>query len=1025
MICGLALSAPVAAFAAEATPTTATAPAGVPAATSDVEELVVVGSRIKRSVYNSPSPVQVITSERVTLEGLVSTSDILQTSTLASNAQQVDNQFTGFVTAGGPGVNTLSLRGLGPQRTLILLNGRRISPAGTRGQVGAVDLNTLPSSIVERFEILKDGASSVYGSDAVAGVVNIITKSNLNGGEINVAGTIPEKGGGGQYRVSGSWGKTFDHGFLNISGEYSEQRRLTIGQRDYLSCPQDLYRDPATGASLDLIDPATGQSKCFNTLNSTYTRASDAARYFYDPIAVQNGNASPTLAWDQNGFRRFNGTYSQLIPSNVVTRGGYNAAFFPTTCPTTVGDADLTDPACIAARIAFARNSQAIAKTNDPRQQNTTAISPAKRGSIFFTAGYDLSPGIQLYTEALFNRRQSSQTGWGQIFNNVRAGFSAANPTGHPFNQFPFTSRTTILIPRNGSQQDDYYKVVVGLKGKLPAIPLLSGWDWDVYAQRGHSTATYTNDITFQDAVNSVINLTGTPANPICDQSQIIRAGVTCRPVNWYDPAVVNSGIFAPADAAFLFGQDVGHTLYVQDIVEGSITGDLFNLPAGPLGVAAGIQYRRDHIDDIPGAATIAGNNSGQTSAGRTVGTDHVLEEYGELSIPVLKGLPLVRSLDVSLSGRHSDYASYGSNNTWKVGVNWQITPWLRIRGTEGTSFRAPALYELFLQNQTGFLAQTTVDPCIGYGASTNPILQANCATLNLPGGGLFPGAAGSATIITGGGAGVLKPETSRAKTLGFVFTPSFVDFSVAVDYSEIDVRNGVGTLTAGSIATTCYTSPIFPAEPLCALIKRGADPLKATFNGIDSINSSYININRQTFRSIDLNATLRHDFDFVRAEMDFEGTWALEQRRQTIGSAVRDFNGEVTNPDFVAQVSWRLDRGEWTAFWSTDIAGKQSDTEPLGTDTVVISARSPAAGRVGAVSVYRKQYTQLQVYHALSVRRVVRDWTFQVGVRNLFGARPPTYSNTGFESRIGTVVFDQSTDIVGRRFTVSVSKRF
>lgn len=184
--------------APETPATEATAPAAAAGeeATEDAEVVTVTGSRIKRSAFTSPSPVQVITSEQKSLEGIMDTADILQGSTIAAGTQQINNQLTGFVAEGGPGVNTVSLRGLGATRTLILLNGRRLSPAGTRGQVGAVDLNTLPESMIERIEILKDGGSSVYGSDAVAGVVNVITLSDVDGGQIQTGVNLPFDSGG-------------------------------------------------------------------------------------------------------------------------------------------------------------------------------------------------------------------------------------------------------------------------------------------------------------------------------------------------------------------------------------------------------------------------------------------------------------------------------------------------------------------------------------------------------------------------------------------------------------------------------------------------------------------------------------------------------------------------------------------------------------------------------------------------------------------------------------------------------------
>jgi iron complex outermembrane receptor protein len=238
---------------------TANAPNG-----TEVGELVVTGSLIKKNNFNSASPLDVITADQAELEGNVDTSQILQLAPVAANAEQINNFFTGLVGfAGGAGANTLSLRGLGSDRTLILLNGERMGPAGVGGEVGPIDLNTIPASIIDHIEILKDGASSIYGSDAVAGVVNIITKSNQEGFDLHAYGDGSASAGGNTYELNGSWGKTFDKGYINAGFDYYRQNALFTGNRDYLNCSHDLVKDATTGQSADITDPATGQDKCF------------------------------------------------------------------------------------------------------------------------------------------------------------------------------------------------------------------------------------------------------------------------------------------------------------------------------------------------------------------------------------------------------------------------------------------------------------------------------------------------------------------------------------------------------------------------------------------------------------------------------------------------------------------------------------------------------------------------------------------------------------------------------------------
>ena len=287
---------------------------------SAIEEVVVTGSRIKRTEFTSASPVLIITSEETSLEGLLSTSEILQTNTLAAGSQQINDQTTGFVTENGPGANTVALRGIGSSRTLLLLNGRRLSPAGARGQLASVDLNVIPSSIVQRTEILKDGASSVYGSDAIAGVVNLITNKNLDEGRLSASANSVFDGGGETQLFSASWGKVWDNANFSVSYEYFNRDPMLVGDRDFLSCAQDLLTNvtqnpnsifySTAGQSLDIIDPATGQSKCFNLLDAVADRLQRGGRFVPDSTAVAGGGA---FGLDLAGWKRVGLTYAQVL----------------------------------------------------------------------------------------------------------------------------------------------------------------------------------------------------------------------------------------------------------------------------------------------------------------------------------------------------------------------------------------------------------------------------------------------------------------------------------------------------------------------------------------------------------------------------------------------------------------------------------------------------------------------------------------------------------------------------------------
>ena len=229
---------------------------------ASLESVVVVGSRIRHDTYSSPNPVDIVVPEAAAAQGIGSVSRLLQAGTVAAGSPQVTSaSSTAFVEAGGTGAETLSLRGLGANRTLVLLNGRRAGPAGTRGEVSAFDFNVMPLSVVERVEILKDGASSIYGSDAVAGVVNIITRKG-DGGTAEAFIGVPDQSGGEESRFNASWGKDFDRGNFRITGDYHRESELQQGDRDYFNCAEQYIFDPVSGKRADVIDPRTAKPAC-------------------------------------------------------------------------------------------------------------------------------------------------------------------------------------------------------------------------------------------------------------------------------------------------------------------------------------------------------------------------------------------------------------------------------------------------------------------------------------------------------------------------------------------------------------------------------------------------------------------------------------------------------------------------------------------------------------------------------------------------------------------------------------------
>ena len=971
--------------------------------TSEVAEVVVTGSRIKRTEFTSASPVLIITSEEASLEGLLSTSEILQTNTLAAGSQQINDQTTGFVTENGPGANTVALRGIGSSRTLVLLNGRRLSPAGARGQLAAADLNVIPSSIVQRTEILKDGASSVYGSDAIAGVINLITNQNLDEARLNFSGNNVFDGGGETQNFSGSFGKTWnDKTNVSLSVEHFKRDPLLVQDRDFLNCAQDLLTnvtsDPRSlltsraGQQLDTIDPVTGQSKCFNIFTGVFrfqTGPNVNGDYKPSATAVAGGGL---LSRDLAGWERVGGAISTVV------------SLRPGSTP--------------AANLAAYEALRAAVPQNNPLFGTRTFISPVERNSVFAQASHEFSDAAKIYGEYLWNKRESSQTSFRQIFPSV-------NPTnaGNTFGQFVLP---ILFAPLSQNQDVEFQRAVIGLTGDFSAGPL-QNWTYDVFAQRTESEASYGIDSFYNDRV-----VASTGAGN-CNPAAIRFSGPTdCVNVRWTHPDVISKGFYGmtAAEQNFLMARDVGNTIYNQTTIGASVTGTLFDLPAGSVGAVFGLEQRKDEIDDIPGPQAISGNAWGLTSAGRTKGDDTVQEVFTELEVPLLRDIPAIKRLSFNGSFRWTDYDSYGSDTTYKAGLNWQVIDSIRVRGAYGTSFRAPALFELFLANQTSFLAQLSVDPCINWGQSSNETLRRNCAAANIPGDYAAAGSS-SATVIAGGGRGVLNAETSNNTTIGLVWTPESLPISAAVDWWRIEVENQVAQFGAGSIVSACYNSQTFPNEAFCTLFNRAPNNAAERPNQILEVRNSYVNISNQIVEGTDW--TVRFDKRFGKTRFTAQAlvTYMFVDSSQLfVDRPEVSVRGRPYNNKWVSSVDFRFERGPWTFNWNIDGFSATTNDKFFGGDVfggigLPNCATTSAALAPYCVSAKYDQSTNLHLQHDMSVRYRADKWEAIVGVNNVFDIDPPVVSTGSGATRIGNSIAISNYDILGRRAFVNVGYRF
>jgi iron complex outermembrane receptor protein len=1045
--------------------------------------IVITGSRLRRDERTSADPLTVIDPNVENREGKLNTAEVLQTNPLASGSTQITSAISSnFVVNGGEGVETISLRGLGANRTLVLLNGRRAGPAGVRGGVSAFDLNVIPVEAIAQIDILKTGASSIYGSDAIAGVVNLITKKDLRGLQVRGFASVPTTAGGDEKSLSALFGTGIgDRGHLMVGVDWYKRNALKRGDRSFLGCEEENVTSEATGARSDPIDPRTGEPYCgsFSNAQIFLTDFFGAPNLCGPPVARR-----PVAPFGTNCGATPPGTIRRRITSIQFNYPGSRLDEFLNPLAPPVSFADLVAPSGFFPVGAYNATGLALANNYNSQLDQDSIIPRTTRFTVFGEAGYDLTDDINLYFEGLYNRRRTHTIAHRQLFFYQFAGDSVIGlpfyfcqggtgseqcdpfAPGDPMNtgfQFPGLLEPVIIAPFNSSTDVKYFRGVAGARADLSKV-LPHGFA-DFYFQHSRSDGDYARDIIFRDAIefgNAAWRTNTCATNPFNGPGGVtpIR-GAPCVDINYTDPRVLR-GEFTQQERDFLFGVDKGNTVYKQDTAELSFGGDLFNLPGGAVKFALGGQWRRDFINDTPGEASLEGNLWGSTSSGITKGFERTTELFGELELPILRDRPMVKELTFNGAARLTNtYAkrtgpvcdadlncvfdgahdSDKGNWTYKLGANYAPTSWIRLRATYGTSFRSPALFEQFLANETGFLAQSQIDPCIRWENSQSQQIQQNCAADGVPMG--YVGAGGSATIFSQGGIGLLDPEKSKALTLSAIFTPegwlwSGGQFSFAVDYIDINVRDQVTQLGAANIVSGCYTSESFPTDPLCTLFDRNP-PTGAAANSITQVRDPFLNIDQQRNKSLDFTTRFRQKMgNLGTLSLLGELTYQLKDRFTLFQGVTQTFNGKAGDPKWTGDLNVTWQKNPFTVTYGLEVIAGTNDKQnlidsngqPIGpasnsnlTPGFCLATAAAYALRGGPYCPIYKLPTV--AYHSLSVEfQATKNFSFTLGVANIFNKKPPTVSTVGSPITGGAFaqvpLLGSYYDYIGRRVFVT-----
>lgn len=728
------------------------------------DEVVVTGSRIKRDTFSSLAPLQVIDFDEKRDLGIIDAVTILQTTESAAG-QQIDSTFGGFVLDNGPGSETIDLRGLGANRTLVMVNSRRIAPSGVEGAPSTPSINLIPGSLVDRIDILLEGASSVYGSDAVAGVVNVLLKKDFEGLDVTATYNPAEQSGGQDYNIAGSWGKNYDRGFIGVGAEYDFRDAIKLVDRDYLGGCDRHYEIDENGAirTLGTADEilfnewfggdfqAFPANECKGTsiAGRIFETGGTFGSIYFDPNTSNTGipnyvdqNLSG-VPIDGNGdgiqdydFAQFglNGAdpnqdfLSEQKRVNLMAFGEY----------TMEGDANITPFFEVLYSRAEIKSDTGTAQlfptVGADNPFNPCGINGADCGSSNFNFDAAFIQRWNTYFRDADPNRDGNTadartcvTAAGGAFNNARCtpfvfGFGP-NDTVGPVDVQP-------IVGVNGDRTSGEFvientRLVGGFRGDIPFLNFgeISDWTFEAALTHSISNGTSSRPGIREDRLNFALGNDLASGNPIAGLAPCTAApGVTvrpdvlagCLPVNLFAPSLFANvaGDFATqAERDYLFDERNFDTEYKQTVWNGFIAGTLAEVPAGKINAVFGVEYQYDQIESTPDEIARDGLFFGFFSDGGAQGEKFVRSAYGEIDIPLVADKPFFRQLDVNLSGRVLEDEFYGGASTYSAKTGWRPFDSLLLKASYGTSFRSPNLRENFLQPQTGFL--NLFDPCV------------------------------------------------------------------------------------------------------------------------------------------------------------------------------------------------------------------------------------------------------------------------------------------------------------------------
>ncbi|MBT1444334.1 TonB-dependent receptor [Shewanella sp. JM162201] len=942
-----------------------------------IEKIAITGSRIKRDSFSLATPMMGLSAEEISDSGLGSLSEILvdQIPSIAEGVSNTNSQSS----VQNTGLSTINLRNLGTDRTLTLIDGRRVVSNSYSGNY--VSLSTIPTAMVDKVEIITGGASAVYGSDAIAGVVNILTKQKGTGFEINAKGGETFEGGGREFTVDMGYGADFadNRGYLYASATYDKQYGLFATERERgLFESTYKYDEDQMCNTMKVSDPSVSGGYRYQCMREIGPQ---------DWRERSNDITGGLFSYSDSAKKKYSGWYNesnQFSNDWSEERDGFNAAPLD------------------------------ILKV------------PEDSLNAAFKVDYDFSDELQAYAQVQFSKNNSFRGGAaeGQDYNDAEPyidpvtgepGTVAAGSIkkGNPFipaeiaavaaGSINWDRRFDEVGPVETDNERTTLRSWAGLKGYV-----FGDWSWDASVGYGkfEQRQQRVNEISIfklKDALNAVYAADG---STIQCASEDARAD-GCVPIN-----IFGTGSISAEAADYIRVNPYIHTDISQLNLMAYMNGELFEMPAGGAQAAFGVEYRRDtqsvSTDEEMRSLAVTFNDVPPFS-----GEVNVYEAFGEVNLPLLRDVVAAKKLDMDLSLRLADYSQKNIDlmSSYRAGIFWEPISNYAVRANYSRSQRAPNITELVSPPRGDY--DSVIDICSGIDASTTGQIAENCRkdpgiAAAIAESGSYKDSGGS-KYSPNAGNDELFEETADTYTLGFTVAPQFVpNLQLAVDYYDITVFDAISQFSNEDILALCYDSANYgDANGYCADITRDTE------GQLTEIIQREQNLDEISTRGYDFSFTYKLELDAM-GEFKLSGNWTHVLDYKVSYTAV---SGEYFEDDYVGQLSSGIFEDKaglsltWTYVdlrirWSTKYKGPMVDDYERMDDYLEALAANQAKLDAGTGGVENPETLSFYDYgsyitHDLSVSYtmdVARNTELRVygGIRNLFDNQGPWVPSSG-----------------------------